>query len=749
MGDTKPRAIVLALLILASCGDHHGPGEIEGKRITPEVLATRAAAERRTTTTLASRAKVDLDAKQILFGDLHVHSTFSMDAFMMGLPILQGEGTSPVANACDYARYCSALDFWAITDHAEGLTPLRWRETIGSIAQCNEIAGDPENPDLVAFAGWEWTQIGDRRENHYGHKNVLFEDYRPESLPKRPIHAGGTATQVMRQKVPFLQRYMLPLLDWSNRQVYYDIFKFREELAELEPCPAGVDTRQLSAECSEGAATPAELFEKLNQWGLDTLVIPHGTTWGIYTPLGSSWEKQLNPTQHDTEKQRLIEVFSGHGSSEEYRDWKEIDFDNDGNAICPPPQGAYEPCCWRAGEIIRKRCRDGASDDCERRVQKAQRDYLEGGISARLTVPGAQITDWQGCGSCPDCFQPAFNYRPRSSVQSIMALSNLDNPAEPLRFDFGFVASSDNHSARPGTGYKEYGRLQNTEARGPRDASWFERMVPRSQETPAEEPRSIAEIEVSAFERLDFERAASFFLTGGLVAVHAQGRSRHAIWQSLKRKEVYGTSGPRILLWFDLIDGSGNRLPMGSRATVSKRPRFQVRAAGSFKQDPGCPEESRSGLSAQRLDRLCNNECYNPRDERHLIKRIEVVRIRPQITPGERLRPLIEDPWLTLPCTASLAGCVVEFEDDELLSGGREALYYVRAIQQETPAVNAEGERCRYDAAGRCIEVRPCYGDYRTSAGDECLVATEERAWSSPIFVSPAPAAADDQARRR
>ena len=37
--------------------------------------------------------------------------------------------SSPMADACDYARYCSSLDFWAITDHAEASTPRKWQET--------------------------------------------------------------------------------------------------------------------------------------------------------------------------------------------------------------------------------------------------------------------------------------------------------------------------------------------------------------------------------------------------------------------------------------------------------------------------------------------------------------------------------------------------------------------------------------------------------------------------------------------
>ena len=62
-------------------------------------------------------------AKQILFGDTHVHTSYSTDAFLWSLPILNGEGPHPISDACDYARFCSALDFWVTTDHAEASTP--------------------------------------------------------------------------------------------------------------------------------------------------------------------------------------------------------------------------------------------------------------------------------------------------------------------------------------------------------------------------------------------------------------------------------------------------------------------------------------------------------------------------------------------------------------------------------------------------------------------------------------------------
>ena len=94
--------------------------------------------------------KVNPSPKQILFGDTHVHSTYSTDAFLWSLPILNGEGPHPISDACDYARFCSALDFWVTTDHAEASSPRKWKEIKESVRQCNAVANE-EDPDPVSY----------------------------------------------------------------------------------------------------------------------------------------------------------------------------------------------------------------------------------------------------------------------------------------------------------------------------------------------------------------------------------------------------------------------------------------------------------------------------------------------------------------------------------------------------------------------------------------------------------------------
>ncbi|MGH7895756.1 MAG: DUF3604 domain-containing protein [Candidatus Binatia bacterium] len=728
--------LTFAVAVAACQGRHEGPGTPTPKAVPAPVVAARTATQQKA---LGALGVADASAKQILFGDLHVHTTYSVDAFMRTLPLMQGEGAHPPADACDFARYCSDLDFWSINDHAEGVTPAHWQETKEAIRQCNAVAGDAKNPDLVSFLGWEWTQVGPTPETHYGHKNVIFRDTAEDRVPTRPISArSGLLAQAFTQRPPYWQRIQFPLLDFSNRQRYLDFGTLQEEIIAVPLCPQGVDARKLPADCHETAETPDVLFEKLSQWGFETIVIPHGTTWGFYTPPGSTFDKQLKGAMHDPAKQRLLEVYSGHGNSEEFRPWQAVERDAKGELVCPAPTKDYTPCCWQAGEIIRSRCADPKAPECEERVVRARANYVQAGVLGHRTVPGATIDDWKDCGQCRDCFNPAFNYRPGNSAQYALAMTNFDDAAKPRRFHFGFMASSDNHSARPGTGYKEYGRREMTEATGPRSETWRRRVFGKREE-PAPASRTTDEIPPEqAFQALETERQISFFMTGGLVAVHAGGRDRDAVWDALERREVYGTSGERILLWFDLLNGpNGGPLPMGSETRLLNPPRFRVRAVGAFEQKSGCPEHSLHALGADRVGLLCKGECYNPSDRRRLITRIEVVRVRPQVRANEPVRELIEDPWRRFDCPADRAGCAVEFEDPSFLLNGRPAVYYVRAIQEPTPAVNAGGLRCERDAEGNCTRVHPCFGDYRTPFDDDCLTSNEERAWSSPIYIQP------------
>jgi hypothetical protein len=299
------------------------------------------------------------------------------------------------------------------------------------------------------------------------------------------------------------------------------------------------------------------------------------------------------------------------------------------------------------------------------------------------------------------------------------------------------MASSDNHYARPGTGYKEVHRRgfteslgRNADARGP-----IARMLVPPPEEPTLESRPYR-IEQLGFQVFETERQASFLTTGGLVAAHSDGRDRASIWDALERKEVYGTTGQRTLLWFELLNPPGSRgrtLPMGGEIAMSDVPIFEVRAVGSFEQKPGCPDASAEALGAADLERICKGECYHPSDQRRLVTRIEVVKIRPQQQEGEAVAPLIQDPWRTQVCEPNPAGCIGHFTDPDFAAEGRDAVYYARAFEAPLPGVNGDNLRCERDAEGNCTKVTLCPGD--AGDADDCLGEKEPRAWSSPIFV--------------
>jgi hypothetical protein len=719
-------------MLLAACADPGISNRDSAENLAPaqksEVVEARAQRQR--------EAHLSGAQKDILFGDLHVHTSFSPDALMTGMPYVGGKGLVPPSAACDYARYCSALDFWSINDHAEGITPARWQTTKEMIRACNARAGDPMNPDTVAMLGWEWSQVSTEPEQHYGHKNVVFLDTDDAKVPTRAI----AAPREKLNKAPMgrAMQWLLAIIDSENSAYYHSIGEYYDAIGDTPICEKGVDARELPDNCLEIADNPRELFDKLDQWGFESIVIPHGNAWGLNTPPGTCFDKQLNLKYHDPQRQTLIEVFSGHGNSEEYRDWRSVAYDDSGAAYCPEPSDAYLPCCWQAGNIIQTRCEDEGIDaaQCLQRATEARQNFVDAGISGHLTVPGQQVGDWLNCGQCEDCYMEPMDHRPMTSTQYALAITNFDNPEQPLNFRFGFIGSSDTHGAAPGVGYKEKDRLFQADGLNIQNERMARSMMGDARDPEAQSiPKSELQ-DVGLNKQRNMERQSSFWMTGGLVAVHSDGRNREAIWDGLKTRNVYATSGDRLLLWFDEISGE-NKHPMGTEISRDTAPVFSVRAAGAFEQLPGCPQHAVDAIGEDGLETLCGGECYNPATTRHALDRIEIIRILPQRSADEDVGKLIEDPWRVIDCEGKSI-CEAQFSDETFVAGEREAVYYARALQKPTDTINGRGLRCEYDDNGVCIAVNPCYADARTAPNDDCLAPAAERAWSSPIFVKPA-----------
>ena len=712
------------------------PQTITQQRLPKEVIDART----------ISRSNDAMPEKQILFGDTHVHTTNSADAFMYSLPMMHGaSGAYPPAFACDYARFVSQLDFYFLTDHAESFTLGQWRDGMESVRQCNRTAGDPMNPDIVAFLGWEWTQVGTVAENHYGHHNVLFKDDDPAKFtqPSNCLSGCWRSHHCRALKRGQAIGSILGVLDPRHKDYYASYNTWVGNMAGTPACDSSLPSPSLPADCYESVATPGELFKKLDEWGFDNIVVPHGTSWGFYTPPNANWTHQLTEANSDLDKTRLIEVYSGHGNSEVFRDFTVRTRNDKGDWVCPAPQTNYLPACWQAGEIIEDRClADGTDpDECNARAAEARHNFVQlDTIYGFMTVPGSTPEEWLDAGQARDVFLPAFNYKPRKSVQYGLALQNLEDSENPLRYRWGFIGSTDTHSARAGHGFKQLDRINSTDATGVRDGFW-ESVFASTAVISEPAPRSLTADQIDPVSAKifasEFERTNSFLNTGGIAAVHAQGRDRDAIWDAMKRREVYGTSGHRMLVWFDLLNANNNNqsLPMGSSVDMVSNPQFSAKVVGSFKQLPGCPEYVVETLEQKRLQKMSLGECYNPSDERYLIDSIEVIKIRPQSYAGEEVPPLIEDPWRTFECLPSAEGCSIEFEDQDFTTDGRDALYYIRAHEQPIATINGGNLRTSFDDQGNAITTDPCFGDYRTPEQDNCQQPLSQQAWSSPIFV--------------
>ena len=70
--------------------------------------------------------------------------------------------------------------------------------------------------------------------------------------------------------------------------------------------------------------------------------------------------------------------------------------------------------------------------------------------------------------------------------------------------------------------------------------------------------------------------AGQFGIGGGLTCVLAEGLTRRSVFGALRERRCYGTTGPRIALWF-----SGNGAPMGSRVDTNAPITLRARCIGT------------------------------------------------------------------------------------------------------------------------------------------------------------------------
>ena len=618
--------LVAVLFLLGGCQE------------TPEPNSSATAQDFDTPIPVVPAAAVPRGEKQALFGDLHVHTMYSFDAFVMGTL------ASPDA-AYDFAKggvlthpggfdmqLEVPLDFYAVTDHAFYLGALRSMTVEGNALYEHELAEGVRNlsneksrgaafatmlaflsserrAELIdpvsstsawddikaaanrhndpgkftAFLGYEYTSSGDAFENL--HRNVIFK--------------GDTAPDL-----PFSR------LDSRNPE---DLWRWMDE-------------QRLA--------------------GYESLAMPHNSNGsnGWMFSLTAFDGKPLDSDYADLRmrNERLVENSQIKGTSDTHP------------ALSPNDE-------WADFEIMKVRI---ASNLASQPQGSYVREALRNGIE----------------------FQAKKGFNP---------------------FKFGVIGSSDTHNASYADAEDNYwsktGRLDDEPVeRG---------SVPLAQ--PAEDG--------SAY----LKTYRNQWSAGSLAGVWAEENTRTAIYNALHRKETFSTSGTRIQVRFfagydlpaldtnDLINKAyAGGVPMGGElvAEAGQSPSFLVWAL----QDPNksalqrvqiIKASVRDGNSSEKVfDVACSDGAkVNPQTHR---------------CPDNGARVDLTD------CTVSTGvgdpEMLVRWVDPEF-DESEHAIYYVRAL--ENPV-------CRWstwDALRTGVEPNPA------------LSATiQERAWTSPIWFSPA-----------
>ena len=216
------------------------------------------------------------------------------------------------------------------------------------------------------------------------------------------------------------------------------------------------------------------------------------------------------------------------------------------------------------------------------------------------------------------------------------------------------------------------------------------------------------------------------FSPGGLAAVWAEENSRPALFDALRRREVYGTSGPRITVRFfggwalgaglcgepDLLETAYARgVPMGgvlgAPAPGATAPAFLVSAL----RDPGTA--ARPGTPLQRLQVV---KGWIAGGEPHQ----QVYDVAGDATSAAT----VDDTTCAISGSGFDALCTVWTDPD--FDPTQHAFYYARVLEDPS---------CRWSTVA-CNALAPA--DRPASCTDPNVPRTiQERAWTSPIWYRP------------
>ena len=642
----RPASFVLAALVFVfgCAGSEDPPAETE----TPPSAAEPSAP------VPAAACENSQPLRQVLWGDLHVHTGVSMDAYMFGTRLrpsdayrfARGEEVTigPFADGSPAraVRIERPLDFAAVTDHAANYGGVSLCSTPGSAVYDSEFCTSYREPlDISgAGAGRDLREVVRAIQERAGDALASFQicgengelcteaarGVWQETQDAAAEYDDATASCSFTTFVAYEWTYT-PNFTKIHRNVIFRNATVPPLPIDSAAQPSEIGLwRDLREQCSEAGT------------GCDVLAIPH------------------NPN-----------LSNGHMFALEYGEAESIEE----QAEVARLRAAIEPIVEMSQMKGDSECRNGmwnvlgATDElCDFEKMRAPEtpDCEDGTGEGALTG--------NGCISRRDFVRYAL-------VEGLKEADRIGvNP-----YPFGFIAATDGHDGVP----------------GPVEEWREDLLLGRPSPGPG---RNL----------------------GGLAGVWAEENSRDSIFEALRRKETYGTSGPRIAVRFfgghgypdDLCGdpelvrkGYEGGVPMGGELGSTPEdtpPTFVVSAL----RDPGTPEHPGGLLQRAQIVKGWADEDGNihqqvidvaggPNDAR-----VDTASCAPAGDGAEALCGVWTDP---------------DFDPE------RRAVYYARVV--ENPSCRQTGWAC-------ATEDPPAWCQM---PGLEKTV--QERAWTSPIWYTP------------
>ena len=610
------------------------------------------------------------------FGDLHVHSSYSSDAYNFGVRLTpedayryafggevllppsddSGRGTRP-------ARIDRPLDFAAVTDHAETLGEIRLCSAPESPSYNSDFCRDSRaafgrNPQMAIkiFVPFPWRS-----------ESVCGEDSRfCQSAASDAWQETIAAAEEWLDESSACQRTTFVAYEYSSFRNGSNLHRnvvFRNGIVPPQPVSYIEASREwhlwqaLDRDCNQSGS------------GCEALAIPHnsnisnGRMFAVDYPGASDIESQRQRAELRARIEPLVEIMQHKGDSECR------------NGLDGVLGAVDELCSFEKFENLAFERFDENSDvgSC-----------YEGVGSDWLFRPG------------PSCLSK-LNYVRYALTEGLKERQRLGiNP-----YQFGLSAATDTHNALAG-GVQERafaGHLGLGDDRRVERVAWDSEVAGNTANGP-----------------------------GGVMGVWARQNTRDELFDAMLSKEVFGTSGPRILprffaapdypagLCLDpelLRKAYADGVPMGAEMpplAVGQSPRFLAMASADVGSAdfPGTP-----------LQRLQIVKGWSDGDGNTQQRVFDVA--------GDADNGAGVDLQSCQPYGEGFSQLCTVWTDPTF-DAAQSAFYYLRAV---------ENPSCRYNA-WQCLELpsaqRPasCRGDH-----PKVKLTQQERAWSSPIWYFP------------